>query len=81
MLFIIFFAIITDRSKYVRSPYFTCSNFCEGDNYWCEKHIDDSYIEFWSGAMICFLLGAYQLGSSVVVYLQSEDTTEIKKPN
>ena len=43
---------------------------------WFAKHGDDSYIEFWSAGLICFILGMYQLGASIVVYNQLSDIKE-----
>ena len=49
---------------------------------WVFRHAEDSYIMFWSAGLICFILGIYQLGASIVVYNQfiiekSPDNNEV----
>ena len=70
-LFVIFFTIITDRSRYARYPYYSCYNNCNpSDDYWYLRHRDDSYSEFWSAALICFIIGAYQIAGSMITFAQ-----------
>ena len=66
LLFVIFFAIIADRNRYVGD----CSSKCSNTGDWFKIHRQDSYVEFWAAAVTCFLLGGYQLAASVVLYNQ-----------
>ena len=70
-LFVIFFAIIAERSRYARSPYYNCGAKCSSgyvNDYWYEKHGEDSYTQFWAAGLACFIVGAYQVGSSMVMH-------------
>eukprot|EP00826_Nyctotherus_ovalis_P064869 TRINITY_DN9525_c0_g3_i3.p1 TRINITY_DN9525_c0_g3~~TRINITY_DN9525_c0_g3_i3.p1 ORF type:complete len:163 (-),score=32.31 TRINITY_DN9525_c0_g3_i3:63-551(-) len=79
IMFVIFFAITTDRSRYVRNPYYDCWTLCNASDNWYIKHRNDSYICFWSSSLVCFIIGAYQVGASIVVYNQAFDSPPEKK--
>ena len=87
-LFVIFFFIIEDKSRYAREPYYkTCKYKCNdnSDNMiWYYEHKDDSYIIFLSSSLACFILGIYQIAGSVIEYnqcLYEESEEDIKENN
>eukprot|EP00826_Nyctotherus_ovalis_P047170 TRINITY_DN538_c0_g1_i9.p1 TRINITY_DN538_c0_g1~~TRINITY_DN538_c0_g1_i9.p1 ORF type:complete len:220 (+),score=16.93 TRINITY_DN538_c0_g1_i9:72-731(+) len=86
VLFVIFFAITCERSRYSREPYFWCEENCrrEGDAAykWFRIHGNESYVMFWSAGLVCFIIGMYQLASSIVLYnkhLYAEEHPDLVK--
>ena len=45
---------------------------------WTRRHIMDSWDQFWSASLICFILGAYAIAGSVYAYNTSEEITKEK---
>lgn len=75
LLFVILFADITEKTmvyvfKACGIPSFVNTQSCSNDNNWWEKHQTDSFDEFWGSSVVAFVLGAYQIGCAVYLWLE-----------
>ena len=78
-LFVLVFAIIADRKKFVDEAGKTiCLPNCSTKDNWTIKHIEDSWNTFWGASLTCFILGAYVIIGAVYDYNCPDEPQEEK---
>ena len=74
LLFILLFAIICEKTLVYVFP--SCNipslasipPFCSTDNGYWTKHQTDSFDQFWGASLVAFILGAFQIGSGILIF-------------
>ncbi len=70
-IFVIIFAIITDRLRFVTKA--ECAMHCNNvNNHWFDEHFNDSKAQFWGSSLACFILGAWVVIGSIYQYNNPE---------
>lgn len=73
LLFILLFAVICDNTWFY--VFNACNipslgtnpSFCSADPGYWTKHQADSFDEFWGASLVAFILGAFQIGSGIMI--------------
>ena len=73
ILFVIIFPIIYERSQWAFGNCQPAIGLCSGaenvnpTSKWWEQHRYDSLNEFWGASLVCFIVGAFQLISGIIM--------------